>query len=405
MSNGRLTKEDVSPSFLEELQEGGTHAGLKNNPHQVTKAQVGLGNADNTSDAIKPVSAPQRQAIDEVQSYAQTVSADLTQHVQNEYVPFKQATEAHLSELQDAIIEFPVKSVNGKVGTVQLTAYDVGAPSSSDFQTMERWMDDLDLMASRTKDDVDRLVPKYIGSLTGSINLNNVLDQGHYHINNASGAMLNIPAGVSYGVLKVYIAHTFVLQEITVVDANGGKSYYRTRSSTGTWSRWMEVMTDRNFDTLFQSVSSGKTAIANATTQKGVPTSPTAEFATMAANISSIQTGKRFYSGQSQTVTVASGGTSYTQKVNHALGVTPDIIVVEFYLDSNTSPSFKAISVIRYDRSARFFYTADGTNSYAYDYFDDIYSVNTSNFSFRFRNNQPSPYSRTGVFKYTAIVL
>lgn len=32
------------------------HANLKNNPHKVTKAQIGLGNVDNTSDMKKPVS-------------------------------------------------------------------------------------------------------------------------------------------------------------------------------------------------------------------------------------------------------------------------------------------------------------------------------------------------------------
>lgn len=39
------------------------HAGLANNPHGVTKVQIGLGNADNTSDANKPVSTAQQSAI------------------------------------------------------------------------------------------------------------------------------------------------------------------------------------------------------------------------------------------------------------------------------------------------------------------------------------------------------
>lgn len=42
------------------------HVDLKSNPHAVTKEQVGLGNADNTSDMDKPVSAAQQDAIDEV---------------------------------------------------------------------------------------------------------------------------------------------------------------------------------------------------------------------------------------------------------------------------------------------------------------------------------------------------
>ena len=40
------------------------HIANKNNPHSVTKAQVGLGNVDNTSDANKPVSTAQQTALD-----------------------------------------------------------------------------------------------------------------------------------------------------------------------------------------------------------------------------------------------------------------------------------------------------------------------------------------------------
>jgi hypothetical protein len=49
-----------------------THAGLTNNPHGVTKAQVGLGNADNTADADKPVSTAQQTALDTKASLAGT---------------------------------------------------------------------------------------------------------------------------------------------------------------------------------------------------------------------------------------------------------------------------------------------------------------------------------------------
>lgn len=41
-----------------------THAARTDNPHQVTKAQVGLGNVDNTSDVAKPVSTATQNALD-----------------------------------------------------------------------------------------------------------------------------------------------------------------------------------------------------------------------------------------------------------------------------------------------------------------------------------------------------
>nr|DAH32125.1 MAG TPA: putative tail fiber protein [Caudoviricetes sp.] len=40
------------------------HIGNKNNPHGVNKAQVGLGNVDNTRDADKPVSTAVQKALD-----------------------------------------------------------------------------------------------------------------------------------------------------------------------------------------------------------------------------------------------------------------------------------------------------------------------------------------------------
>ena len=52
-----------------------SHTGNTNNPHGVTKAQVGLGNVDNTSDANKPVSTAQVAADTAV---ANAASADAT---------------------------------------------------------------------------------------------------------------------------------------------------------------------------------------------------------------------------------------------------------------------------------------------------------------------------------------
>ncbi|MEK5640538.1 hypothetical protein BK138_29340 [Paenibacillus rhizosphaerae] len=49
---------------------------------------------------------------------------------------------------------------------------------------------------------------------------------------------------------------------------------------------------------IFQSVANGKSSIATAISGKGIPTSPTDPFATMAANINLINTGKKWAKGQ-----------------------------------------------------------------------------------------------------------
>lgn len=60
--------EIVSIPFNSDLQKLSdslnAHQSRNDNPHGVTKAQVGLGNVDNTSDSEKPISIPQRTAID-----------------------------------------------------------------------------------------------------------------------------------------------------------------------------------------------------------------------------------------------------------------------------------------------------------------------------------------------------
>lgn len=68
--------------------------------------------------------------------------------------------------------------------------------------------------------------------------------------------------------------------------------YNRTRLSNGTWTPWKKILNQDDYDTLFTSVSNGKSLVANAITGKGVSTSTTAEFATMATNISKINVKK-----------------------------------------------------------------------------------------------------------------
>lgn len=60
-----------------------SHIGNKSNPHGVTKAQVGLGNVNNTSDADKPVSTAQATAIAKAKAAGTTAQTNLTTHMQN----------------------------------------------------------------------------------------------------------------------------------------------------------------------------------------------------------------------------------------------------------------------------------------------------------------------------------
>ena len=82
------------------------HTGSRSNPHGVTKAQVGLGNVDNTSDMAKPISTAMQEALD-LKADASTLSG---------YVP-------------------TTRTVNGKAlsADIALTAADVGALSADTY--------------------------------------------------------------------------------------------------------------------------------------------------------------------------------------------------------------------------------------------------------------------------------
>lgn len=59
------------------------HIGNKYNPHRVTKAQVGLANVNNTSDADKPVSTAQATAIADAKAAGTNAQTNLTTHMKN----------------------------------------------------------------------------------------------------------------------------------------------------------------------------------------------------------------------------------------------------------------------------------------------------------------------------------
>ncbi len=69
-------KEKLKASL--DFLDNNTNAHLADiaNPHRVTKAQVGLGNADNTSDMDKPVSTAQKTYIDAVRDYAKQIATE-----------------------------------------------------------------------------------------------------------------------------------------------------------------------------------------------------------------------------------------------------------------------------------------------------------------------------------------
>lgn len=85
ISSGTLTDDisDLNTSIVDLDNKISDHEENTNNPHQVTKAQVGLANVDNTSDVDKPISAATQNALDAKLSRTEAVTGFTEWHFYN----------------------------------------------------------------------------------------------------------------------------------------------------------------------------------------------------------------------------------------------------------------------------------------------------------------------------------
>lgn len=78
------SSEMTSKSYVDETKAGKSdlqaHVGNTENPHRVTKSQIGLEHVENTADADKPVSKPMQQALDGIAGQLQSHAADAAIH-------------------------------------------------------------------------------------------------------------------------------------------------------------------------------------------------------------------------------------------------------------------------------------------------------------------------------------
>lgn len=116
------------------------HTMLVNNPHQVTKGQIGLGNVSNTSDSEKPVSTAVQSALDNKVSTDDARLSNTRTPTDASVTNAKLSTElqASISKANTALQSAPVTSVNSKTGAVTLTKSDVGLTRVDDTSDAEK---------------------------------------------------------------------------------------------------------------------------------------------------------------------------------------------------------------------------------------------------------------------------
>ena len=157
-------------NISEKLQ---VHEEKMNNPHGVKKAQVGLGNCDDTSDVNKPVSTAQRAAIDEVYTQA----TGYTDQAIADLIGGAPSTRDTLKEISDAMDE------NQDV----VEALDAAIGSKADEQEFESHRTNNNIHVTTTEkqqiqahqdfmQDIINLFPSYSDKKTTSIQLGGGFD-------------------------------------------------------------------------------------------------------------------------------------------------------------------------------------------------------------------------------------
>lgn len=99
------------------------HESNTNNPHNVTKAQIGLGNVDNTSDTNKPISNATQSALNSITSRIEAIESvdfsEITAHISNKNNPHTVTkTQVGLSNVDNT------SDLNKPISTATQTALD-----------------------------------------------------------------------------------------------------------------------------------------------------------------------------------------------------------------------------------------------------------------------------------------
>lgn len=155
-----LTAEDLNP--VEQLTKLlFEHINNKFNPHEVTKEQVGLGNVDNTADIDKPVSKPQKEYIDaletRVKNWFKQLNVWINNHVVEVNKKFQDVWTAINKKLDKEDYENDKDGFNVHIRNYdnphRTTAAQVGLPNAaSDIEKLKQKAQELQVLLLNKQD-------------------------------------------------------------------------------------------------------------------------------------------------------------------------------------------------------------------------------------------------------------
>ena len=118
-------KNETQDRLLATKQSLNEHVNNRGNPHDVTKSQIGLENADDTSDMDKPVSTAQQTAIDDAMAqsnyYTDTKIADLINGAPESLDTLKEIADAFAEN--DTVIEAIHNAIGIKANQAELDTH------------------------------------------------------------------------------------------------------------------------------------------------------------------------------------------------------------------------------------------------------------------------------------------
>ncbi len=191
------------------------HANLTNNPHSVTKAQVGLGSVDNTSDLSKPISTATQSALDLKYDASNPLgfqtAAQVTSTVSAASTTDRARANHTGTQLSSTISDFS-EAVDDRVATLLTAGSNITLTYNDVANTLT--------VASTSTSYTDEQAQDAVGTIltdTSSV------DFTYNDVANTITAAV-LPAGVNHNALQNYVANQHVDHSTVSITAGTGLS-------------------------------------------------------------------------------------------------------------------------------------------------------------------------------------
>ena len=218
-----------------------------------------------------------------------------------------------VTALDDTVTDEQVPSAKVVVDELNTKANDDKVVKKTDIATIIDLSstDEQVASAKAVYDRLENINDFSVQVVKNNLNLNNITETGIYFFSRTY-TPVNTPAGVNGWLLVMKGSYSDIVKQVWY-NLGTADTFERYNGGDG-WTEWTKFLTETDVVTtidssstddkvpsakavydelqdLFQSVSDGKTLVANAITDKGVSTATDATFATMATNISKINDG------------------------------------------------------------------------------------------------------------------